>query len=73
MMKRFELFLFALAAMLFVFPRRAEAYLDPVTGSIVWQVAVGGLLAVTAAIRIYWSKIRSFFSKKASSDDPPTP
>ena len=72
-MKRYELFLFALVAMLFVFPQRAEAYLDPVTGSIVWQVAVGGLLAVTAGIRIYWSKIRSLFSKKTNTDDLPKP
>jgi hypothetical protein len=69
-MKRYELFLFVLAAVLFVFPQPAWAYLDPVTGSMIWQVAVGGLLAVTAAIRIYWSKIRSLFSRKASSDDP---
>ena len=70
-MRRYEFFLLALVAMLFVFPRRAEAYLDPVTGSIIWQVAIGGLLAVTATIRIYWGKIRSFFSRKTPSGDPP--
>jgi hypothetical protein len=71
-MKRYEIFLIALVAMLFVFPKPAMAYLDPVTGSIVWQVAVGGLLALATTIRLYWSKIRSFFSKKAGTDDPPS-
>jgi hypothetical protein len=73
MMKRYELFLVALAAMLFVFPQPAMAYLGPGSGSIVWQVVVGGLLAVGYTIRIYWSKVRSFFSKKADTDNPPTP
>jgi hypothetical protein len=71
-MKRYEIFLIALVAMLFVFPTSAMAYLDPVTGSIVWQVAVGGLLAAATTIRLYWSKIRSFFSKKADTDDSPS-
>ncbi|MBK7931551.1 MAG: hypothetical protein IPJ98_29970 [Bryobacterales bacterium] len=40
--------------------RRAEAfYLDPTTGSIAYQVAIGGLLAATAAVRMYWGKIRA--------------
>jgi hypothetical protein len=73
MMKRYELFLVVLAAMLFVFPQPAMAYLDPGTGSILWQVVVGGLLAAAYTIRIYWSKVRIFFSKKADADNPPTP
>ena len=71
-MKRYEIFLIALVAMLFVFPTPAMAYLDPVTGSIVWQVAVGGLLAAAATIRLYWGKIRSFLSKKAGTENPPS-
>ena len=71
-MKRYELFLIALVAVLFVFPQPAWAYLDPVSGSIIWQVVVGGLLAAAATIRLYWSKIRSFLSKKAGTDNPPS-
>jgi hypothetical protein len=45
------------------FPSAALAYLDPVSGSIVLQVVVGGLLAGLATTRLYWRKIRSFFRK----------
>ena len=45
------------------FPARAEAYLDPSTGSMVLQVAVGGLLAILATTKLYWARIRSMFRK----------
>jgi hypothetical protein len=61
-MKRPEFLFVVLAAAMI--PTSAMAYLDPVTGSIVWQMAVGGLLAAAATMRLYWSRIRSFFSKK---------
>ena len=67
-MKRPEFLLIVLVAMML--PTPSMAYLDPVTGSIVWQIAVGGLLAAAATIRMYWSKIRAFFSKKDDSHDP---
>jgi hypothetical protein len=46
-------------------------YLDPATGSIALQVAIGGLLAAMAAVRIYWGKLRSVFGRrdKAPSGD----
>jgi hypothetical protein len=58
-MKRYEFFLFGLLAMLLVFPQAAMAYLDPVTGTIVWHVTIGGFLAMISAISMYSSKIRS--------------
>src|SRR5262245_1764384 len=66
-MKRPEFLFVVLAAAMI--PTSAMAYLDPVTGSIVWQMAVGGLLAAAATMRLYWSKIRSFFSKKDRAHD----
>jgi hypothetical protein len=66
-MKRQEFILIVLSATML--PASAMAYLDPVSGSIVWQMAVGGVLAAGAAIRLYWNKIRSFFSKRDVSDD----
>jgi hypothetical protein len=65
--------LIAVAVALLAFPRPAAAYLDPVTGSLVWQVVVGGLLAAGVTIRIYWNKLRSWFSKKprgVNSEEP---
>jgi hypothetical protein len=48
------------------FPERAEAtYLDPGTGSMVLQIAVGGLLAIMATTRVYWRRLRSIFRKTA--------
>ncbi len=38
-------------------------YLDPASGSLILQVAIGGLLAAAAAMRIYWRKIRHLFSR----------
>ena len=51
---------------------KAYAYLDPGTGSLLLQgllVAVAGSLV---ALKLYWGKIKSFFSSKSSaaSDRP---
>jgi hypothetical protein len=50
-------------------------YLDPATGSIALQVMIGGLLALAAAVRIYWGKLRSVFGwrDRAASGDSPDP
>jgi hypothetical protein len=72
-MKRYEYLLFGLAAMLFVFPKTALAYLDPVSGSIIWQALIGGILALSVTIRLYWRKIRSFFTKSEAKRDPDNP
>ncbi len=64
-MKLLKTFSFFLLVYLTVIPAFAYGYLDPATGSMVLQVAVGGLLAALAAIRIYWKKIRSLFARSA--------
>ncbi len=38
-------------------------YLDPASGSLILQLAIGGLVTVAAATRMYWRKIRSLFSR----------
>jgi hypothetical protein len=46
-------------------PLKAEAfYLDPTTGSMILQIVMGGALAVLAATKLYWSRIRSLFRKE---------
>ena len=47
-----------------LFPRDAFAYLDPGTGSMVFQTVVAGLAAVAYGVRMYWGKIRSVFSRR---------
>jgi hypothetical protein len=45
------------------FPSRADAYLDPATGSIVLQVVMGGILAALAATKLYWNRLRLLFRR----------
>lgn len=41
----------------------AQAYLDPGTGSMIVQIIVGSLLAVTYTLKVYWRRIKKFFRK----------
>ena len=61
-------FLVLLVALLLVFPTSAMAYLDPITGSMVLQMAVGGLLAGVAIVKVYWHKIRSIFTGRKDNE-----
>ncbi len=51
----------------------ALAYLDPSTGNMILQGLVGTLAAATAAIGLYWSKIKGFFTSNAKSKPTDTP
>ena len=42
-------------------PTDAYAYLDPGTGSMVIQMAIGAIAAGLLAMRVYWHKIKTFF------------
>ncbi len=42
------------------------AYLDPTTGSIVFQTAIGGIVAGLALVRIYWRRIKTLFKRQTS-------
>ena len=39
------------------------AYLDPGTGSLIIQAAVGAIVAAGLALKVYWFKIKDFFGK----------
>lgn len=41
----------------------AWAYLDPGTGSMVLQLLLGGAAGVVVVVKLYWEKIRNFFSR----------
>ena len=43
--------------------RKAHAYIDPGTGSYIIQVVIGGLLGAAFALKVYWKKVRAYFSK----------
>lgn len=62
----------ALAALMVVFlPRHVYAYLDPGTGSMIFQAAMAALAATAYAVRVYWRKLRGLFSHR--TDDPSHP
>lgn len=53
-----------------VFPGVAEAYggivvayIDPGTGSLIIQILLAALVGAGFAVKIFWTKIKSFFSR----------
>ena len=52
-----------LLLLIVAFTRDVYAYLDPGTGSLVFQTVVAALAAVAYALRSYWGRIRMLFSR----------
>ena len=50
------------------FPHYAYSYIDPGTGSYIFQIVIAAFVAVSFMVKIYWLKIKGFvgrlFSKK---------
>jgi hypothetical protein len=44
--------------------RRLIAYIDPGSGSYVFQVLIGFLLAAAVAMRAYWRRVRDFLASR---------
>jgi hypothetical protein len=55
------------AALLLVFAPPAEAYIDPGTGSMALQLALAGLAAAAATLRIFWRRLVVFFRGRGRS------
>lgn len=55
-----------------VFPPFAYAYLDPGTGSYVFQLLIAGLVGLGFLVKVYWNKIKLFltrlFSRSGAED-----
>lgn len=47
----------------------ANAYVDPGTGSFVFQAVIGGILAVALAVKMFWRRIVGFVTRRGSSPD----
>jgi hypothetical protein len=43
-------------------PSRAEAYLDPGSGSFLFQMLVAAILGAGFTLRMQWKKVKSMFS-----------
>ena len=46
-----------------LFASKAQAYIDPGTGSIILQALLGALAAAGATVSIYWNKFKNLFKK----------
>lgn len=64
----YERFVIVCAVALLVIPAQARAYLDPSSGSMLLQIAVGGILAGLVTLKMYWRKAVSVFRRKPSSE-----
>ncbi len=49
----------------------AHAYIDPGSGSFIFQVLIGGLLAAGVALKTFWGRITAFFSRRGSRERSP--
>jgi len=56
----FMIFIFSLYV---IFPEKAYAYIDPGTGSYIFQLIVGAFLGGLFAIKLSWRRIFGFFGK----------
>lgn len=45
------------------------AYLDPGSGSLILQMAIGAIAAFLFTIKTYWIKITGFFTRKREKSD----
>jgi len=60
--------LFITITLLLILPATSFAYLDPATGSMIIQGIIGAIAGLLVAIKLYWFKIKSFFSRTKQPD-----
>ena len=54
---------------LLLFPHDAFAYLDPGSGSLIFQTLVASVAAVAYGVRLYWTRITRWFRRSPSVPD----
>jgi hypothetical protein len=54
-----------LATIFILVPSPAYAYIDPGTGSLIIQGVIGAIAAVGVTLKIYWHKVKVFFSGRS--------
>jgi hypothetical protein len=43
----------------------ANAYIDPGSGSLIFQVVVGAAMALSLGVKVFWRRITGFFSRRS--------
>ncbi len=51
-----------------VFATPAQAYLDPGTGSMIFQAVIGLILGILFTAKMWWGRLKSFMSGKKKDD-----
>ncbi len=71
-MNRFSLLaiMLAFAAIWSAATQPAYAYLDPGTGSYLFQMALAGLFGALFALKIYWLQVKTFVLKLLGKSSP---
>jgi hypothetical protein len=64
--RRLVMVLIVLAFLSLFFPSPAHAYLDPGTGSYIFQLIIASIVGLGFVVKIYWKKIKAFFVKLIS-------
>lgn len=54
--------------LIIVFASPAHAYLDPGTGSLIFQGLIAGVLALGVSIGIYWQRFKDFMGRFKKKD-----
>ena len=59
----------AVVYLLLACPTPAAAYLDPVSGSIAFQVAMATAITSLAAVKIYWGRLKGLLRRNEPEPD----
>ena len=54
---------FLVALLYLAFPPFAYAYLDPGTGSYIFQLLIAGLVGLGFLVKVYWNRIKLFLTR----------
>lgn len=57
------------AILLVLFPGVSHAYLDPGSGSLIFQMIAAGAAGIAFTCKIFWYRIKTFFSSFRRSSD----
>lgn len=55
--------------LIFFLPTRAEAYLDPGTGSLIIQLVLGGIAGLVTIFKLYRERIKNFLNRLKTKTD----
>ncbi len=63
--------LFLIVTLQFTLSKNAFAYLDPGTGSYVFQILIATIIGGLFTIKMYWQKVKNFFGNLFSKKQLP--